>query len=144
MILRRLAYISIASHPMGDPELRALLKSCRHANSRLRISGYLHYHQGEFIQVLEGPETSVGECFERIKHDTRHHNIRVLFDERTHRRTFANWSMGCTCETTMPPSLLRRVEAGFDKLRSLDHVMSTQVLLLFDQLMQTGQLHEAA
>jgi len=144
MNLRRLAFMSTASHPMGDNELHVLLKNCRQTNSRLRVSGYLHYHQGEFIQVLEGPDHAVGECLDRIKRDPRHHDIRLLFDERVHRRTFANWSMGITCASAMTPSLFKRIQSGIDKLRSADNIMSTQVLMLFDQLMLSGPLVEAA
>ena len=144
MNLRRLAFMSTASHPMSDSELLALLKSCRQVNGRLRVSGYLHYHQGEFIQVLEGPDHAVGECLERIKRDPRHHNIHLLFDERVHRRTFANWSMGSTCQSSMSPSLFKRIQSGIDRFRSVDQIVSTQVLMLFDQLMQSGPMLEVA
>lgn len=144
MNLRRLAYISSASHALSDAELRLLLNTCRAHNSRLRISGYLHYHQGSFIQVLEGLDRSVHEMFERIRHDPRHHNLHVLIDETVSRRTFANWSMGCSCETSLPNAFFRRIQASLDKLREQEQVMSNQVLLLCDQLMQVGPLEAAA
>jgi hypothetical protein len=144
MHLRRLAYVSTASHAMSDAELRKLLDSCRQHNSRLRLSGYLHYHRGSFIQVLEGLDRSVQDAFDRIRNDPRHHDLHLLFDEAVSRRTFANWSMGCSCEARLTEPFLRRIQASIDKLRSLDNILPNQVLLLCDQLMQAGPLEAAA
>lgn len=144
MKLRRLAYLSTASQPMDEAALRNLLRAARHNNGRHRISGYLHYHQGSFIQVLEGPDRTVEETYARICRDPRHHDVRVLVDDSVSRRTFANWSMGCTCEAQLSPATLHRIQASIDKLRLQQPVLPTQVLVLFDQLMASGSLEAAA
>lgn len=144
MNLRRIAYYSTASHSLTDSQLANLREVCRSNNNRLHISGYLHYHQGTFLQVLEGPEQSVADIFCRICNDPHHHSFRILLDEAIPRRTFANWSMGRSCNQNLPEVFCRRIQAGFDKLRDLDHVLATQVLLLCDQLMQANVSEEAA
>ena len=142
MNLRRLGLLSTASSPMGDEALRNLLRDCRQNNGRRKICGYLHYHQGDFVQVLEGPDQVIGDCLERIRRDTRHHSIKVLFDEPVNRRTFANWSMGYSHDTRTKPELYRRIQAGIARLRSGEHMAATQVLMFLDQLMQAGQIEQ--
>lgn len=90
----QLGYVSTAKIPMPRDALLELLQQAREANSADSITGLLLYHDGHFVQVLEGPETRVRELYERILRDPRHHDIAIVFEQAIDRREFADWSMG--------------------------------------------------
>lgn len=88
-----IVYVSSATHLLTDEELQTLLMSARARNSLLGISGILLYGDGNFMQLLEGPEAEVREVFARICSDPRHHMVTMIFEERGLPREFADWSM---------------------------------------------------
>ena len=97
----RLVYVSTATHLFSQAELVDLLAQARVKNQRLGVTGMLLYHDGNFMQVLEGEEAVVRELFACIERDPRHHGSIVLLEEHVDRqhpdhetRVFADWSMG--------------------------------------------------
>ncbi|HVV70065.1 MAG TPA: BLUF domain-containing protein, partial [Verrucomicrobiae bacterium] len=70
-----------------------LLAQSRRRNALQNITGLLLYHRGGFIQVLEGPESSVQVVFESILRDPRHHSIIKVLEGSIEEREFASWSM---------------------------------------------------
>lgn len=92
--LVQLVYVSTATTPFTPAELHELLRRARVNNARVGVTGMLLYHDGNFIQALEGPRDAVAAIQERIAHDPRHHGILVLYNARIETRSFANWSMG--------------------------------------------------
>jgi hypothetical protein len=95
--LYRLTYESHASLPEHpDARLAALhdiLKSARRRNIRCGVSGVLLYNQKAFFQTLEGNKAEVEQVFERIVHDTRHTDVKVLERKFVRSRIFHSWSM---------------------------------------------------
>lgn len=89
-----LVYVSYATVPFSDADLDALLAKSRENNTRDGISGMLLYRDGDFLQVLEGPEDKVREAYARIARDNRHGRIMMLDESTVDERAFANWSMG--------------------------------------------------
>jgi hypothetical protein len=65
-------YISCSARPFREDELLALLQKSRENNERLRLTGTLLYKDGNFIQMLEGPEDTVQAMTEKIGRDARH------------------------------------------------------------------------
>ena len=61
------AYVSSATHLMTEDELAAILDVSRERNARDGITGLLLYSDGDFIQVLEGPEAPVRAAGERAQ-----------------------------------------------------------------------------
>jgi hypothetical protein len=53
----------------------------------------LLYHNGTFLQVLEGPQDAVLGLVERIEKDPRNSNIDRMFEEEAPARMFSDWSM---------------------------------------------------
>jgi hypothetical protein len=47
-----------------------------------------------FIQLLEGPEKDVKECFLTITQDERHSKIVILLEGTLEKRIFEDWHMG--------------------------------------------------
>ena len=54
----QLVYASRAAQPFTDAELVELLTRSRQKNDRLDVTGMLLYHDGSFIQALEGNRES--------------------------------------------------------------------------------------
>lgn len=94
MSLYSLVYVSYATHPMTDDELRDLLDVSRRNNARLNITGMLLYRDGFFIQALEGERQAVEDLYERIKQDERHNNVLRVYAHEVTARSFGAWSMG--------------------------------------------------
>lgn len=118
-----IVYVSAATQPFSPAELDALLEKSRTNNTRDGISGVLLYRDGDFLQVLEGPEEAVRRTYERISRDRRHGGVIVLDESEIDERNFGEWSMG-----------FRRVNAGdsldgyvnfFDRKADLSGVVNT-------------------
>lgn len=51
------------------------------------------YHDGRFVQLLEGDEADVKKLYKTIRKDSRHHRVRLLNTEENHHRLFNSWNM---------------------------------------------------
>ncbi len=89
-----LIYASSANKMFSEAELVELLKISRENNKRLDITGMLLYKDGNFIQVIEGPEEAVNQLYQKILGDPRHTNIMMLGKQPIPERQFASWAMG--------------------------------------------------
>ena len=91
--MHRLIYTSTASRLLPKDELHKLMNSARRSNADNRITGLLIYHDGCFLQVLEGEKDAVESCFRHIRKDGRHTNFIELASEATTHRLFSAWWM---------------------------------------------------
>jgi hypothetical protein len=71
----QLIYASAALAPFSEGDLQQLLSEVRAKNERLGISGLLLFHDGSFLQFLEGNSEVVHELYNTIQTDSRHGNI---------------------------------------------------------------------
>ena len=94
MSLIRTVYVSAATKPFTQPELRELLSKARAYNSSVGITGLLLYHKESFFQILEGKESDVTSLFASIERDKRHNRVLLLSKTNTEERNFGAWSMG--------------------------------------------------
>lgn len=92
--LIRLAYVSLATRPLGAQELAALAAAARRDNAARGVTGLLLHGGGRFYGVLEGSERRVFGRMERIVADPRHRAVQVLREEAVAARRFADWSFG--------------------------------------------------
>lgn len=88
-----LVYVSSATRHFSAEDLVALLKQSREKNARLDITGILLYKDGNFMQVLEGPDEAVRQLFSTIAADDRHTGVIRLLERPLDQRQFADWSM---------------------------------------------------
>ena len=89
-----LVYFSHAKRAYDDEALLALLQLSRSNNAKTVITGMLLYHDGNFVQALEGPRQAVEDLFARIHHDPAHEGIIATRITPIRQRQFAEWSMG--------------------------------------------------
>ncbi|MEL7480581.1 MAG: BLUF domain-containing protein [Pseudomonadota bacterium] len=91
--MHRLIYTSSARTLLNDGTLRQILDAAHRNNERDGISGLLIYHEGCFLQLIEGERQAVETCFRRIKQDPRHTGCIVLSEEPVSSRMFGDWRM---------------------------------------------------
>lgn len=91
--LFRIVYVSSAVSSFTPEELLALLKRARPRNMAAQVTGLLLYHDGNFMQCLEGPEPQVKATHARILNDPRHHGCITLIKAPVTDRLFSDWSM---------------------------------------------------
>ena len=90
-----IVYVSAATHPMSEDELAALLNQARENNASHGVTGVLLYHDGNFMQLLQGPVGGVRAIYLAIESDPRHHMVIPIVDETGLPREFAGWAMAC-------------------------------------------------
>jgi hypothetical protein len=87
-------YVSSAVVPFSKEELQKLLTKSRENNTALGITGLLLAQDGNFMQMLEGPEQPVRDLAAKIHKDPRHKGLITLLEERTDKCQFPDWKMG--------------------------------------------------
>lgn len=92
--MKHLIYVSCASAPFTDDDLKTLLESSRKNNAGMGITGMLLYADGNFIQVIEGEDDIIDSLSAKITRDCRHKSFLVLVNREIKQRSFADWSMG--------------------------------------------------
>lgn len=86
-------YASSAVGSLAYQEILDILHDSRENNQRLGITGMLLYKGGNFMQVLEGPEASVGALLQKVERDRRHRGVLHLAKKPIEQRSFTDWSM---------------------------------------------------
>ncbi|WP_299322928.1 BLUF domain-containing protein [uncultured Maribacter sp.] len=87
-----LVYKSIANN-LTPAQVSEILMESRDFNGKHDVTGCLIYHDGFFVQYLEGNAEIVLALFEKIRVDTRHYEVIVLSQGNIYSREFDTWSM---------------------------------------------------
>lgn len=90
----QLVYASSATHLFSPDDLVDILRASRRNNAEAGVTGALLYSDGNFMQVLEGPEGPVTETYDRIAKDPRHRGVLPLLRQAVDERQFPEWTMG--------------------------------------------------
>lgn len=73
--LHRLIYISSSIGVLRADELDRILLRAKAFNAAAGITGLLLFHEGSYLQVIEGSPAGVLSLMERIRRDRRHGNL---------------------------------------------------------------------
>jgi len=90
----QLIYISRSMLVFDRQSLQELLRKSRIRNSEAGITGILLFNNGDFFQILEGPQTRVDTLYDIIRMDDRHKEIRLVSRKEDVEPIFAEWRMG--------------------------------------------------
>lgn len=90
--LLQLVYVSTATRPLSDRDLRAIADIAERNNAERGLTGFVLHQGGFFHCVLEGPSSEVLRRMEVIITDERHRELCILREQETSSRRFANWS----------------------------------------------------
>lgn len=93
MTTHRIIFISETTVYLSEQALAVLLGQARAEHQRAGLTGFLLYHEGRILQVLEGEEMLLHEFFARIARDPRHGKLQILADGPKLRRYFSDWHM---------------------------------------------------
>ncbi|WP_281613816.1 BLUF domain-containing protein [Flammeovirga sp. SubArs3] len=85
-------YSSESKEPFDHESLTKLQEHSSRKNKEHRITGYLTFKQGIFIQYIEGPKSQLDQLIQNLKKDDRHTFINELYFEKPD-RIFENWNM---------------------------------------------------
>lgn len=94
MRLAQLIYTSAAVRHMSSADLAQILETSVRNNTRDGLSGMLLYHEGSFMQVIEGEETVLMATFHRIQRDARHGHVFMIEQGEIAERSFSHFTMG--------------------------------------------------
>ena len=103
--MQQVVYSSAAVVPFSEAQLTGLLARARINNERLGVTGMLLYHEGSFLQVLEGDASAVANLFSVISADKRHHRVVALLKREVDERYFGSWRMGFASLKNLPSNL---------------------------------------
>jgi hypothetical protein len=103
--MHQVVYSSAAVVPFTEAQLTELLARARLNNDRLAVSGMLLYHEGSFLQVLEGDAAVLEGLFTTISADKRHHRVIALLKREVDERHFGDWKMGFASMKNLPANL---------------------------------------
>ncbi len=73
--------------------LADIRKTAKEHNQAAMITGVLFFHEGQFLQVIEGEEGRLRKLMANIEKDPRHTDVDVLIDTEVKKRGFNNWNM---------------------------------------------------
>lgn len=76
--LHRLIYLSSAVGVLRADELDRILLRSKATNSGAGITGLLIFHDGSFLQMIEGAASGVTSLMQKIRRDRRHSGIIML------------------------------------------------------------------
>jgi hypothetical protein len=135
--LHQIVYVSTAHRAFSHDELQSLLVECRANNQEHGITGMLLYHDGGFIQALEGQKADVLHVYDRIFHDSRHRCIIKPLERSVERRNFPHWKMGfqnLDAKTINLPGFTRFLQEPSPRREIRDELdLSLQLLFSFKE-----------
>jgi hypothetical protein len=108
MNIVRLTYVSRLSRDCGPDALGKIMTVSRNNNKKLGVTGALCYSPRGFLQILEGPATTVNELYRRIVKDSRHSVVTLLEYVPIPYRDFEHWSMAYIRADEIAHGLLRK------------------------------------
>ena len=132
----QLIYISRATEEFSDQDLDALLTQARSSNAKKQVTGMLLYHEGSFIQALEGEQELVDNIFNKIETDPRHTDAHVVLRTEVEERAFADWSMGYRRTDSLddvPEGFHHFLKVGYRRQTEFDDQAARKALLAFKE-----------
>ena len=93
--LKLIVYVSryLGDRDEVDQVLNDIIEVAKRDNVTFNITGLLFYHEGSFLQVIEGSTKSLEGLISILEKDERHDNIEILIDEAIDERGFSSWNM---------------------------------------------------
>jgi len=90
-----IAYTSELKSDAGNPDdvIADIINTSKENNAENDITGALFFHDGRFLQVIEGEEDALRNLMKKIDSDARHQEVRYLMDTQEKERSFSHWKM---------------------------------------------------
>ncbi len=88
-----LVFKSNASINLNIHSYEQLIAKSEDYNHKNNITGFLIFHKGHFLQLMEGEETKIRLLYDIIRLDSRHTDCILVSTENVHSRMFNSWSL---------------------------------------------------
>lgn len=88
--------------------MATILAESQRNNDRDGLTGALAAHDGQYIQVLEGPAAALDRLLARLEGDRRHRDIVIIDRRPVDARLFDGWTMA---NARIDPDLAPKLEA---------------------------------
>ncbi len=112
-----ITYVSSAVQQFRDATLLDLVEQCQGNNTRLGVTGVLVYSDGNFMQVIEGPDLVTHALYYRIRRDDRHRDVTTVHMQALEGREFQGWSMAYNILAPRPLRTSTIPQAFLDRAR---------------------------
>ena len=86
-------YLSQSKLDWTDEAIDELLERSKRNNATRKITGAMIYANGNFMQLIEGPQIAVDELYSAIEADPRHEVLSLLHNQEIKDRHFSDWAM---------------------------------------------------
>ncbi|WP_330448615.1 BLUF domain-containing protein [Paracoccus marcusii] len=86
-------YRSTARAGLDGSAMQDILRTARHRNQSLGLTGCLHHEDGLFFQWLEGPADGLRKVVASLMDDDRHRDFEILDQGALDHRRFQDWRM---------------------------------------------------
>lgn len=129
--MRALLYISEAETPSQDRwfsrDFAAISKAAKLSNREAKVSGFLTYYDGCFMQYIEGEKSQLAKLTSKIFSDPRHNHIKILLDRSIDSRSFGDFRarlIGDLKKDNKFDQFIRRFDGEFVIQSKLDEVFA--------------------
>jgi hypothetical protein len=110
--------------------LKDIVSSSKRNNPKAPITGALFFHNGRFLQIIEGPKESLDDLMSHITKDYRSKNVLELVNEPILQRSFSLWNMDSFNLSTQEPLDLKELKLIRDVYK-YNLVVKTDILIQF-------------
>ena len=70
-----------------------MLEKAKLKNEKLNVNGILVYDKKEFLQIIEGEDSAIDSLVDSILKDSRHRDIKTIFDGAVQEKRYPRWFM---------------------------------------------------
>ena len=116
-----------------DSVLSDISKHAASSNKRLWITGLLFFHEGYFLQLIEGRKEDLEILMSKLERDPRHCDLHRIVDEAISGRSFEEWRMDSFNLNDFDKLDLDSVKAILDVYKR-NYTMDAGDLILFFKL----------
>lgn len=134
-MLKTICYMSDSTNDESMLTIKDIYKKAKLNNAKNNISGVLIYHNGNYLQVLEGNENDVNKTYERIAKDTRHKNIIKVINANVEQRIFEDYNFGFTIVRSS--SEFEELNDYLNWLKNADHQIANRLIKMVENFIRT-------
>jgi hypothetical protein len=138
MSIYQLIYTSKPTPLMTEGVLLDILKKSQITNLESKLSGLLIFHNGTFMQLLEGEKKEVTELYKVIQNDPRHREVKIIFESVNPERCMPTWAMGLSMADHEADAISKQAfHIPIEVTRQICELMEGEAGRLFRQFLNT-------
>ncbi len=134
-MLKTICYISSSTQNDSLENIKEMYSKAKANNSKNNISGILIYHNGNYLQVLEGTHKDVDQTYIRISKDSRHKNIIKVINSDTEYRIFEDYNFGFTI--LRDSSEFKELKSYLNWLKNANHKITNELITMVENFIRT-------